>query len=143
MVKSKIDTNNAKPKISPKGKDLQNATKMHGEVHSENQLAVLSHYLHDGEYHLDDENKQEIVHAIRDYIKSEKKNCRQQDNRRRNRECRRTPHRKQLILRLFLHTLSVSQDTVVYFHRPICRHGRFPFGNAGTRRQMRAFIGME
>lgn len=73
MVKSKIDTNNAKPKISPKGKDLQNATKMHGEVHSENQLAVLSHYLHDGEYHLDDENKQEIVHAIRDYIKSEKK----------------------------------------------------------------------
>lgn len=73
MVKSKIDTNNAKPKISPKGKDLQNATKMHGEVHSENQLAVLSHYLHDGEYHLDDENKQEIVHAIHDYIKSEKK----------------------------------------------------------------------
>ena len=52
----------------PEETDSQNGIKVYGETSLENQMAVLSLYLHDKKFHLDNEKKREIVNAIRDFL---------------------------------------------------------------------------
>ena len=52
----------------PEETDSQNGIKVYGETSLENQMAVLSLYLHDKKSHLDNGKKREIVNAIRDFL---------------------------------------------------------------------------
>ena len=52
----------------PEETDYQNGIKVYGETSLENQMAVLSLYLHDKKSHLDNGKKREIVNAIRDFL---------------------------------------------------------------------------
>ena len=58
----------------PEEIDKQLNIKVYGETSWENQLAVLSHYLHSNNYVGDKENKQEIWHAIREFLERKKSN---------------------------------------------------------------------
>ena len=58
----------------PEEIDKQLNIKVYGETSWENQLAVLSHYLHNNNYVGDKENKQEIWHAIREFLERKKSN---------------------------------------------------------------------
>ena len=42
--------------------------KVYGETSYENQMAVLSHYLHNNREEVDDERKEEIILAIREFL---------------------------------------------------------------------------
>lgn len=56
----------------PEEIDEQNGIKVYGETSWENQLAVLSHYLHNNGYVGSEENKQDIVYAIREFLERKK-----------------------------------------------------------------------
>lgn len=56
----------------PEEIDEQNGVKVYGETSRENQLALLSHYLHNNDYFEDEENKQEIIYAIREFLERKK-----------------------------------------------------------------------
>lgn len=58
----------------PEEVDEQNGIKVYGETSWENQLAVLSQYLHNNNYIIDEDNKQEIIYAIRDFLERKKSN---------------------------------------------------------------------
>ena len=72
MVSSDINIKNIKLISFPEETDLQNGIKIYGEVSLENRLALLSRYLHDGNYCLNNENKREIINAIRDFLEWKK-----------------------------------------------------------------------
>ena len=42
--------------------------KIYGETSYENQMAVMSHYLHNSREEVDDEKKEEIILAIREFL---------------------------------------------------------------------------
>lgn len=54
--------------------DEQNGIKVYGETSWENQLAVLSHYLHNNGRIGDEEYKEEIICAIREFLERKKEN---------------------------------------------------------------------
>ena len=56
--------------------DEQNGIKVYGETSWENQLAVLSHYLHNNGRIGDEEYKEEIICAIREFLERKKENNR-------------------------------------------------------------------
>lgn len=58
----------------PEEIDEQNKIKVYGETSWENQLAVLSHYLHNNGYIESGENKKEIIYAIREFLERKKRN---------------------------------------------------------------------
>lgn len=58
----------------PEEIDEQNSIKVYGETSWENQLAVLSHYLHNNGNIESEENKQEFICAIREFIEKKKSN---------------------------------------------------------------------
>lgn len=58
----------------PEEIDEQNKIKIYGETSWENQLAVISHYLHNQGYIESEENKKEIINAIREFLVRKKDN---------------------------------------------------------------------
>ena len=46
----------------------EDGIRIYGETSYENQMAVLSHYLHNNQAEVDDEKKEEIILAIREFI---------------------------------------------------------------------------
>ena len=56
----------------------EDGTRIYGETSYENQMAVLSHYLHNNREEVDEDKKEEIILAIREFL-SRKKFC-QEDN---------------------------------------------------------------
>lgn len=58
----------------PEEIDEQNGIKVYGETSWENQLALLSHYLHNNSYVESKKNKQEIMFAIREFLERKKSN---------------------------------------------------------------------
>lgn len=58
----------------PEEIDEQNGIKVYGETSWENQLALLSHYLHNNGCIQSGENKKEIIYAIREFLERKKGN---------------------------------------------------------------------
>lgn len=56
----------------PEEFDEQNNIKVYGETSWENQLAVLSHYLHNNDWIGDEESKWEVIYAIRKFLEKKK-----------------------------------------------------------------------
>lgn len=56
----------------PEEIDSQNNIKVYGETSYENQMAVLSHYLHNNHEEVSDERKEEIILAIREFLSRKK-----------------------------------------------------------------------
>ena len=54
--------------------DEQNGIKVYGETSWENQLAVLSHYLHNNGRIGDEEYKEEVIYTIREFLEKKKEN---------------------------------------------------------------------
>lgn len=57
----------------PEEIDEQNGIKVYGETSWENQLAVLSHYLHNNGRIGDEEYKEEVIYTIREFLEKKKK----------------------------------------------------------------------
>lgn len=58
----------------PEEIDEQNGIKVYGETSWENQLAVLSHYLHNNGRIEDEEYKKELIYTIREFLERKKEN---------------------------------------------------------------------
>ena len=58
----------------PEEIDEQNGIKLYGETSWENQLAVLSHYLHNNGCIGEEKRKEEIIYAIREFLERKKEN---------------------------------------------------------------------
>ena len=58
----------------PEEIDEQNGIKVYGETSWENQLAVLSHYLHNNGRIGDEEYKEEVIYTIREFLEKKKEN---------------------------------------------------------------------
>lgn len=58
----------------PEEIDEQNSIKVYGETSWENQLAVLSHYLHNNGRIGDEEYKEEVIYTIREFLEKKKEN---------------------------------------------------------------------
>lgn len=58
----------------PEEIDEQNGIKLYGETSWENQLAVLSHYLHNNDCIGEEKRKEEIIYAIREFLERKKEN---------------------------------------------------------------------
>lgn len=58
----------------PEEIDEQNNIKVYGETSWENQLAVLSHYLHNDDCTENEESKREVICAIREFLERKKEN---------------------------------------------------------------------
>ena len=58
----------------PEEVDVQNGIKIYGETSWENQLAVLSHYLHNNDCVGNEQSKKEILYAIREFLERKKDN---------------------------------------------------------------------
>lgn len=74
MVEIKTDTRYLNLADFPEEVDEQNNIKVYGETSWENQLAVLSHYLHSNDCIEDEECKREVMCAIRDFLEQKKVN---------------------------------------------------------------------
>ena len=57
----------------PEEIDEQNGIKVYGETSWENQLAVLSHYLHNNGRIGDEEYKEEVIYTIREFLEKKKR----------------------------------------------------------------------
>ena len=58
----------------PEKVDEQSGVKLYGETSLENQLAVLSHFLHNNGCVGEEKNKEEAIYAIRDFLEKKKDN---------------------------------------------------------------------
>ncbi len=74
MVTKKTIIQDIKLVDFPEEIDEQNGIKVYGETSWENLLAVLSHYLHNNNHIETEKNKQEIIYAIREFLKRKKGN---------------------------------------------------------------------
>lgn len=74
MIAKKTTIQDIKLIDFPEEIDEQNGIKLYGETSWENQLAVLSHYLHNNGYIGDEKRKQEVIHAIREFLERKKEN---------------------------------------------------------------------
>lgn len=74
MIAKKTVIQNIKLVDFPEVIDEQNGIKVYGETSWENQLAVLSHYLHNNGRIGDEEYKEEIICTIREFLERKKEN---------------------------------------------------------------------
>lgn len=74
MITKKTVIQNIKLVDFPEEIDEQNDIKLYGETSWENQLAVLSHYLHNNDYIGERKDKEEIILAIREFLERKKEN---------------------------------------------------------------------
>lgn len=74
MVTKKTILQDIKLVDFPEEVDEHNGIKVYGETSWENLLAVLSHYLHNNNHTENKEDKQDIVYAIREFLKRKKGN---------------------------------------------------------------------
>lgn len=75
MIIEKTITKDIKLVDFPEEIDEQNCIKLYGEISWENQLAVLSHYLHNnGNIEINNYNKREIISAIIEFLERKKEN---------------------------------------------------------------------
>lgn len=74
MTKKGTIIQNIKLVDFPEEIDEQNGIKLYGETSWENQLAVLSHYLHNNDCIEKREDKEEIIRAIREFLERKKEN---------------------------------------------------------------------
>ena len=74
MIAKKTVIQDIKLADFPEEIDEQNGIKVYGETSWENQLAVLSHYLHNNGRIGDEEYKEEIICAIREFLERKKEN---------------------------------------------------------------------
>lgn len=74
MVAKKTTIPDIKLVDFPEEIDEQNGIKLYGETSWENQLAVLSHYLHNNDCIGEEKRKEEIIYAIREFLERKKEN---------------------------------------------------------------------
>lgn len=75
MMAKKTKTQDIKLVDFPEEIDEQNNIKLYGEISWENQLAVLSHYLHNNkDIKIDNEYRREVLYAIREFLERKKEN---------------------------------------------------------------------
>ena len=74
MIAKKITIPDIKLVDFPEEIDEQNGIKLYGETSWENQLAVLSHYLHNNGCIGEEKRKEEIIYAIREFLERKKEN---------------------------------------------------------------------
>lgn len=72
MIVKKTTIRNIKLADFPEEVDEQKGIKVYGETSWENQLAVLTHYLHNNGYMVSEKNKQEIIYAVREFLERKK-----------------------------------------------------------------------
>lgn len=72
MIAKKTIIQDVKLADFPEEVDEQNGIKIYGETSWENRLAILSHYLHNNNYIEDQEGRQEIIYAIREFLERKK-----------------------------------------------------------------------
>ena len=69
MAKKKA--NDLKPEAFPE-EITEDGVKIYGETSYENQMAVLSHYLHNNREEVDEDKKEKIILAIREFLSRKK-----------------------------------------------------------------------
>lgn len=74
MIAKKTTIQDIKLVDFPEEIDEQNGIKLYGETSWENQLAVLSHYLHNNGRIGEEKRKEEIIYAIREFLERKKEN---------------------------------------------------------------------
>lgn len=74
MIAKKTSIQDIKLIDFPEEIDEQHGIKFYGESSWENQLAVLSHYLHNNDYLEDETSKKEVIYAIREFLERKKEN---------------------------------------------------------------------
>lgn len=74
MIAKKIIMQDIKLVDFPEEVDEQNGIKLYGEISRENQLAVLSHYLHNNCNIENNDYKREVMNAIREFLERKKEN---------------------------------------------------------------------
>lgn len=74
MIEKKADIHDIRLVDFPEEIDEQNGVKLYGEISWENQLAVLSHYLHNEGNIEDDRYKREAINAIREFLERKREN---------------------------------------------------------------------
>ena len=74
MIENNISMLDVKHNDFPKKATVQNDMKLHGEIGWENQIAVLSHYLHNNGNAANVCYKKEFINAIREFLEREKRN---------------------------------------------------------------------
>lgn len=72
MIAKKTVIQDIKLANFPEEIDEQNNIKVYGETSWENQLAVLSHYLHNNDCIKGEESKREVVYAIREFLEQKR-----------------------------------------------------------------------
>ena len=72
MIAKKTVIQDIKLADFPEEIDEQNNIKVYGETSRENQLAVLSHYLHNTDCIKGEESKWEVIYAIREFLEQKK-----------------------------------------------------------------------
>lgn len=72
MIAKKTVIQDIKLADFPEEIDEQNNIKVYGETSWENQLAVLSHYLHNNDCIESKESKREVIYAIREFLEQKK-----------------------------------------------------------------------
>lgn len=73
MIETKTNIQNIKLVDFPEEIDEQNGIKLYGEISWENQLAVLSHYLHNNGNIEDNDYRKEVINAIREFLERKKR----------------------------------------------------------------------
>lgn len=74
MISEKKHIQDIKLVDFPEEIDEQNGIKFYGETSWENQLAVLSHYLHNNESVWEGKSKEEVIYAIHEFLERKKEN---------------------------------------------------------------------
>lgn len=80
MIAKKTVIQDIKLADFPEEIDEQNNIKVYGETSWENQLAVLSHYLHNNDCIESKESKREVIYAIREFFRAEKREQERRNN---------------------------------------------------------------
>lgn len=120
----------------------QNNIKVYGETSWENQLAVLSHYLHNNDCIESKESKREVIYAIREFLEQKKESKKEEITDEYVTKVAEDPTAYGLFSDFFNVPFLILK-TKIHFHRPICRNGRFPPSHAGARWQVCILVGME
>ena len=79
MIAKKTVIQDIKLADFPEEIDEQNNIKLYGETSWENQLAVLSHYLHNNDCIESKESKREVIYAIREFLEQKKESKKEEE----------------------------------------------------------------
>lgn len=143
MIAKKTVIQDIKLADFPEEIDEQNNIKVYGETSRENQLAVLSHYLHNNDRIEGEESKWEVIYAIREFLEQKKESKEEKITDDYVTKIAEDPAAYGLFSDFFNVPFPDPKKTKIHFHRPICRNGRFPFGHAGARWQVCILVRME